>query len=67
MTAGPFFVSRRDVGLGSGSPSVVLDMDKMACYVAEKVQQARFTSSPLHPFKPLPLHLERLLCWCRLA
>lgn len=37
MSAGPFFVSREDVGLGLGSPSVVLDLDKMACYVAEKV------------------------------
>lgn len=35
MSAGPFFVSRKEVGLGK--PSVVLDMDKMACYVAEKV------------------------------
>eukprot|EP00752_Nemacystus_decipiens_P006739 g6058.t1 len=35
MSAGPFFVSRKDVGLGGGS--VVLDMDKMACYVAEKI------------------------------
>lgn len=36
MTAGPFFVSRdKDVGLGGGA--VVLDVDKMACYVAEKV------------------------------
>lgn len=35
MSAGPFFVSRKDVGLGN--PSLVLDVDKMACYVAEKV------------------------------
>lgn len=35
MTAGPFFVSHKDLGLGS--PSLVLDMDKMGCYVAEKV------------------------------
>ncbi|CAN0203799.1 unnamed protein product [Ectocarpus sp. 6 AP-2014] len=35
MTAGPFFVSRKDLGLGS--PSLVLDMDKMGCYVAEKI------------------------------
>lgn len=35
MTAGPFFVSRKNLGLGN--PSLVLDMDKMGCYVAEKV------------------------------
>ncbi|CAM9287604.1 unnamed protein product [Ectocarpus sp. 12 AP-2014] len=35
MTAGPFFVSRMDLGLGS--PTIVLDMDKMGCYVAEKI------------------------------
>ncbi|CAM9423150.1 unnamed protein product [Scytosiphon promiscuus] len=35
MSAGPFFVSRKDVGLGG--PSLVLDMDRMACYVAEKI------------------------------
>eukprot|EP00903_Cladosiphon_okamuranus_P010791 g10197.t1 len=35
MSAGPFFVSRKDVGLRGAS--VVLDMDKMACYVAEKI------------------------------
>ncbi len=36
MTAGPFFVSR-DKDLGLGGAAVVLDVDKMACYVAEKV------------------------------
>lgn len=35
MTAGPFFVSQKD--LGFGSPSVILDMDKLACYIAEKI------------------------------
>ncbi|CAM9163186.1 unnamed protein product [Ectocarpus fasciculatus] len=35
MTAGPFFVSLKDLGLGN--PSLVLDMDKMGCYVAEKI------------------------------
>lgn len=36
MTAGPFFVSDADLGLGR--PTVVFDVDKMACYVAEKVR-----------------------------
>lgn len=36
MSAGPFFVSKTDVGLAR--PAVVLDMDRMGCYVAEKVQ-----------------------------
>ncbi|CAM9750829.1 unnamed protein product, partial [Hapterophycus canaliculatus] len=35
MSAGPFFVSRKDLGLGG--LSLLLDMDKMACYVAEKI------------------------------
>lgn len=35
MTAGPFFVSRKDAGLGR--PATILDVDKMSCYVAEKV------------------------------
>ena len=36
MSAGPFFVSDADLRLGLRT--VVLDVDKMACYVAEKVR-----------------------------
>lgn len=48
MTAGPFFVSRKDLGLGS--PSLVLDMDKMGCYVAEKVGLKNLEKMPLSWF-----------------